>query len=131
MAVTAIGAAIGSIIPGIGTVIGAMIGAIVGVALGGAAAVLTAMLAVGAGAALDSFDSGGIATGIGFMPKATLAPERVLSPRETTAFERLVDALDSGRTTTGGRTVNVGAVNVSGQDAPERAADRLLELIDS
>src|SRR6185437_5720127 len=40
------------------------------------------------------YDSGGIAKGIGFMPKYTIKPERVLSPQQTSAFERLVDVLD-------------------------------------
>lgn len=38
-----------------------------------------------------SYDQGGIASGIGYMPKATLEPERVLSPRQTKAFEKLVN----------------------------------------
>lgn len=37
------------------------------------------------------YDQGGIASGIGYMPKATLKPERVLSPRQTKAFEKLVN----------------------------------------
>ena len=40
------------------------------------------------------YDSGGIARGLGFMPKHTLKPERVLSPTQTSAFERLVNVLD-------------------------------------
>lgn len=42
------------------------------------------------------YDAGGVATGPGMMPKLTSAPERVLSPRQTEAFERLVAALDRG-----------------------------------
>lgn len=38
-----------------------------------------------------SYDQGGIANGLGYMPKATLEPERVLSPRQTKAFEKLVN----------------------------------------
>jgi hypothetical protein len=40
------------------------------------------------------YDSGGVAFGIGALPKYTPEPERVLSPRQTEAFERLVAALD-------------------------------------
>lgn len=40
------------------------------------------------------YDSGGIARGLGVMPKYTIKPERVLSPQQTSAFERLVDVLD-------------------------------------
>lgn len=36
------------------------------------------------------YDQGGIANGIGFMPKYTIKPERVLDPRETVAFENLI-----------------------------------------
>lgn len=34
-----------------------------------------------------AYDRGGIANGLGYMPKATLKPERVLSPSQTRAFE--------------------------------------------
>ena len=37
------------------------------------------------------FDKGGIATGIGQLAKDTIQPERVLSPRQTKAFEKLVN----------------------------------------
>lgn len=36
-----------------------------------------------------AFDSGGVANGLGFLPKATIKPERVLSPSQTVAFEKL------------------------------------------
>ena len=36
------------------------------------------------------FDQGGVSTGIGLMPKDTLEPERVLSPRQTKSFDNLV-----------------------------------------
>lgn len=39
------------------------------------------------------YDQGGIANGIGFMPKWTLEPERVLDPKTTRAFETLVTVL--------------------------------------
>lgn len=40
------------------------------------------------------YDQGGIANGLGYLPKYTPKPERVLSPQQTSAFERLVDVLD-------------------------------------
>ncbi|MFR9806922.1 transglycosylase SLT domain-containing protein [Pseudonocardia sp. RS010] len=43
------------------------------------------------------YDEGGVARGKGVMAKATLEPERVLSPRQTAAFERLVDELTRPR----------------------------------
>jgi hypothetical protein len=42
------------------------------------------------------YDRGGIARGIGAFLKGTSAPERVLSPRQTAAFERLVSHLGRG-----------------------------------
>lgn len=39
------------------------------------------------------YDQGGIANGIGIMPKYTLEPERVLSPAQTAAFEQLIPFL--------------------------------------
>lgn len=54
---------------------------------------------------LGIFDTGGLARGAGLMVKGP-RPERVLSPRQTEAFERLVDALQ--REGSAGRlTVNV------------------------
>lgn len=43
---------------------------------------------------IPSFDSGGHASGIGYMHKRTLRPERVLSPRQTESFDRLVALLE-------------------------------------
>jgi phage-related protein len=129
LATTAIGAAIGSAIPVIGTAIGAAVGAAVGAALTGLAAVFTSLLAVGAGAALDAFDEGGVAQGLGFMPKNTIAPERVLSPRQTTAFETLVSVLDRG--TSGNKTVQIGSQNFYGASGTANAAENLLSLLNT
>jgi hypothetical protein len=75
------------------------------------------------------FDEGGIARGVGLMPKATLEPERVLSGRQTAAFERFVDALERGGV--GGRTTHINApfTVVGGPDAGKRAHTQLLELL--
>lgn len=43
--------------------------------------------------ALNPFDSGGVANGVGFMAKNTIQPERVLSPYETVLFEGLLKVL--------------------------------------
>jgi TP901 family phage tail tape measure protein len=51
-------------------------------------------------ATLGLFDHGGLARGAGLMVKGP-APERVLSPRQTDSFERLVDVLDRGDDGTG------------------------------
>lgn len=55
------------------------------------------------------YDEGGIASGRGIMAKKVLRPERVLSPRQTESFERLVSVLDSRRGVEGAasRTVNI------------------------
>jgi hypothetical protein len=41
-----------------------------------------------------AYDRGGVATGSGWIPKVTSAPERVLSPGQTRAFDGLVRVLD-------------------------------------
>lgn len=51
------------------------------------------------------YDSGGIARGIGSIFKGTNLPERILSPRQTAAFERLVDRLEGHGGAGGGSTV--------------------------
>lgn len=42
------------------------------------------------------FDNGGIASGTGYLAKNTIAPERVLSPRQTAAFERAMNNTSGG-----------------------------------
>jgi phage-related protein len=44
------------------------------------------------------YDSGGLAKGVGFMGKNTIQPERVLSPRQTAAFDRLVGVISKEMT---------------------------------
>lgn len=39
------------------------------------------------------YDQGGIASGVGMMPKYTIEPERVLSPQQTAAFEAMLPLL--------------------------------------
>lgn len=56
----------------------------------------------------NPFDNGGVAYGAGVMRKATVRPERVLSPRQTESFDRLVELLDAGLLTgRGNRTMVV------------------------
>ncbi|MGA6208078.1 hypothetical protein ACPESR_25325 [Nocardia testacea] len=130
LAVTAIGAAIGSIIPGIGTVIGAAIGAVVGAALAGVAAIFTSTLAVGAGAAIDAFDSGGVAVGKGLMVKDTALRERVLDPQETSSYDRLGAIADYLQGSNVRKTTVHAPIYMQGQRTdPERVQDRLLSLM--
>lgn len=49
----------------------------------------------GPGPMPDVFDQGGLASGAGYLPKAIIKPERVLSPDQTAAFERQVATLES------------------------------------
>ncbi|WP_280392901.1 hypothetical protein [Nocardia wallacei] len=130
LAATAIGAAIGSVIPVIGTAVGAAIGAVVGAALAGVAAVLVGTLAVGAGAAIDSFDSGGAAIGKGLMVKDTALRERVLDPAETSSYDRLAriaDMLEAPREHR--TTVHAPMYFRGGERDADRVQDRLLSLM--
>lgn len=54
---------------------------------GGVAGLIGGLVGGIGGIAGGFFDEGGLAKDIGFMPKNTIKPERVLSPRETAAFE--------------------------------------------
>lgn len=79
-----------------------------------------------------AFDEGGIASGTGLMPKATIAPERVLSPNQTALFERMVTALENGKTPSGGDTHIHAPFTVTGGASGGKAAhNRLLELLGS
>lgn len=59
-----------------------------------------------------AYDRGGVADGAGWMLKATNAPERVLSPRQTELFERLV--MNPAGAGTGSVTVILNAPNYLG-----------------
>lgn len=77
------------------------------------------------------FDNGGVATGMGLMPKATIAPERVLSPQQTASFDRLVDALTSGKIGAAGSTTTINApfTVTGGERGGREVRDRLLALM--
>ena len=59
------------------------------------------------------YDLGGVANGIGFMPKMTIKPERVLSPEMTESFDQLLPLLANLSATGSGR-INIGGLEVSG-----------------
>lgn len=107
---------------GIGGILGSL-ASVFGGLFGGAATLIPGI----------PFDEGGVATGMGLLPKATLAPERVLSPRQTEAFDRLVGALERGgalRGASGDRNVHATVYVTSGpRETAEQAADRLLSLL--
>jgi hypothetical protein len=133
------GGALEGIVGPFGNSTGGILGAVLGAGTGGIfGALSTLLLSLLGGAALGGFgglgggglfDEGGIARGVGLMPKATLEPERVLSGRQTAAFERFVDALERGGV--GGRTTHINApfTVVGGPDAGKRAHTQLLELL--
>ena len=81
-----------------------------------------------AGAA--TFDSGGVASGVGMMPKATLRPERVLSPGQTASFDRLVAALEGGNGRYGTTTLHAPITVMGGETSGQQVRDHLLMLLD-
>lgn len=99
--------------------------------LGGVTTLLGGL--VGGLADLWPFDEGGVAHGMGFMPKATIQPERVLSPQQTKSFDTLVDALTSGRIGVGNtKRVEIHApfhVQGGGEAGARRVRNELLELM--
>ncbi|OFU54841.1 hypothetical protein HMPREF3120_05315 [Corynebacterium sp. HMSC11D10] len=79
------------------------------------------------------FDLGGIAGGMGWMRKAVIEPERTLSPRQTVAFEKMVDrdfvALDGTRSAGRGEGTTV-VINIDGQEVMRQRLDEAEERID-
>lgn len=75
------------------------------------------------------FDQGGIANGVGMMPKATIKPERVLSPRQTESFDRLVQALESGARPGNTTTIHAPITVQGGERSGEDVRTRLLTLM--
>lgn len=107
--------------------------AILGSLTGGLGSLLGPLAAVlGGGGGL--FDSGGVASGIGLMPKAIIAPERVLSPSNTVAFDRLPDKLERliralESNSGSGPTVQAEIHVAGGPEAGENVRNGLLELM--
>jgi len=75
------------------------------------------------------FDEGGLAIGTGLMPKATIQPERVLSPRQTESFDRLVSALERGPRSGSLTTIHAPFTVAGGERGGREARDRLLALM--
>jgi hypothetical protein len=76
-----------------------------------------------------AFDEGGIAPGVGLLPKATIEPERVLSPRQTSAFEDMVRANFKSGPTDNSKTVTAEIHLHNGRATPEAVRDELLDLL--
>ena len=113
------------------------IGQLVTGALGGVTSALTGLFG-GLASLIPGlpFDDGGVAVGMGLLPKATLAPERVLSPRQTVAFEQLpgalhelVGALRSSASTPASKTVHAPITVTGGPQVAHQIADRLTSLL--
>lgn len=72
------------------------------------------------------YDAGGIARGTGAMMKNTLKPERILSPRQTVAFDSLVSAITSPSApagTGGGLTIDKLVIENHGVIASKQEAE--------
>jgi hypothetical protein len=69
------------------------------------------------------YDQGGLARGIGVMPKRTIAPERVLSPQQTESFDRLTRVLERNGGTSGGPMVNIEKLVTHDEKAAARAIE--------
>lgn len=102
--------------------------AMIGTLTGGLAGLFAPLLAILGG---GTFDNGGMAHGVGLMPKATIQPERVLSPQQTILFERMITALERNpRSTASSPTYVTAQINVDGgPEAGRRVRDGLLELM--
>ncbi|NOR03702.1 hypothetical protein HGK72_26990 [Mycolicibacterium fortuitum] len=106
--------------------------AMIGALTGGLSGLFAPLAAIVGGL---SFDEGGVAHGVGLMPKATIRPERVLSPQQTASFDRLVAWLDrnQGSGGPGSQTIvqiGEGAIQVAGgPEAGRNVASGLMELM--
>ncbi len=77
-----------------------------------------------------AFDDGGLANGMGLLPKATVEPERVLSPRQTSLFEEMVRA-NFGANAGTSKSVSVGDIILQGaQASPEAVRQSILDLLE-
>jgi hypothetical protein len=115
--------------PIVTAITGALGGGIIEMVAGIATSIVSAITSLLFGG-LGVFDEGGVAVGKGMMPKATIAPERVLSPSETASFDRLVDSLERGEVATSRNVVIHAPFTVQGGEAAGRAAHaRLLTLM--
>lgn len=113
--------------------LGNVLATLIGGVLGGFAGVGTGVFG-GASTLIPGipFDNGGMAEGMGFLPKATMDDELVLSPTETDLFSRFVGALERGGFGGGGNRTEVHApITVVGgtRETADQVQDRLLALM--
>ncbi|GAS98899.1 Gp28, partial [Mycolicibacterium canariasense] len=100
---------------------------------GGVAGLIGGLVGGIGGIAGGFFDEGGLAKDIGFMPKNTIKPERVLDPRQTIAFEEAMGRVGRGKGY-GGDThkTDIHATIIvpgGGPDTGQAVYDRLSALI--
>jgi phage-related protein len=76
---------------------------------------------------IPTYDEGGRANGTGLFAKGINAPERMLSPRQTEAFEKLVELLENG--SIGGSPVVHNHFPATTGAAAEEAANRFLAAL--
>jgi hypothetical protein len=106
------------------------IGDLLGNTLGGIFGVFGSLLGGITMPGFGVFDSGGMAKGKGFLPKAVAADELVLSPVETDIFTRFVSALENGGFSRGNTTqIHAPFTVTGGPEGARQTHDRLLELI--
>jgi hypothetical protein len=112
----------------IGGLMGAFTALLGGGVFGGAATMIPGDSLFGG---LGLFDDGGMASGTGFLPKASVGDELVLSPVETDLFSRFVGALERGGFGSGGSKSVHAPITVigGGPETAEQVQDRLLKLM--
>lgn len=126
---TALTTALSSIfnVGGFGNILSGLLGTGIGSAAGGG--IFGGLLGLIA-PLLDAgglFDDGGVAATAGMLPKATVAPERVLSPRQTDLFEKMVQAgFTPGNNTT---TLHASITVPGGPEAGKQVYDYLLSKL--
>lgn len=141
--INVIGDALQSILPGIMTnlfggkilqmilgPIGSVVSTLIGGFLGSIMALFTGLFG-GAATLIPGipFDDGGMAHGVGFLPKATMGDELVLSPRNTDIFTKFVGALNNGGFG-GNRTVHAPiTVMQAGPETADQVQNRLLRYM--
>lgn len=123
------GAGVANLFGPLGNVLATLIGGV----LGGFAGVGTGVFG-GASTLIPGipFDEGGMAHGVGYLPKATMDDELVLSPGETDLFSRFVGALERGGFGGGGNRTEVHApitVVGGGRESADEVQNRLLALM--
>ncbi|MBV9869140.1 MAG: hypothetical protein JO214_00715 [Frankiaceae bacterium] len=120
------GGFMGALIGGIMAIFAGLLGG----TFGGAATMIPGDALFGGLTGGSLFDDGGMAEGQGFLPKASMGDELVLSPVETDLFSRFVSALERGGFGSGGsKTVNAPITVIGGRETANQVQDRLLKLM--